>query len=124
MRSLLVQHFGPIEHGEVRFGDLTLLVGPQATGKSLLLQLAKLLIDRVAIKQELKRSNIRWKNTPEEIFEVYFGEGMSALYNEQTVIRKDGELGLGHFTSVWWSHAQKFHCEDVLHPCPAGHYYP
>ncbi|MGQ9486156.1 MAG: hypothetical protein ACUVTY_01895 [Armatimonadota bacterium] len=97
MRSLLVQHLGPIERGEVRFGDLTLLVGPQATGKSLLLQLAKLLIDRAAIKQELKRFNIRWKNTPEEIFEVYFGEGMSALYDKQ--MAEAGWGGLTEFST-------------------------
>lgn len=91
MKKILVRHLGPVEHGEVQFGDLTLLVGPQATGKSLFLQVAKLLIDRNAIRQELRRFNIRWGNSPEDLFEVYFGEGMSALYSERTEVQQDGK---------------------------------
>lgn len=59
MKSLSVRQFGPIKEGCVEFGDLTLLVGPQATGKSLFLQLLKLVIDAGGIKAELKRFNIR-----------------------------------------------------------------
>lgn len=38
-------HVGPITDAEVTFGDLTVLVGPQATGKSVFLQFLKLLVD-------------------------------------------------------------------------------
>jgi len=38
MHHLHVTNFGPIHDGTVEFGDLTVLVGQQATGKSLLLQ--------------------------------------------------------------------------------------
>ena len=39
IKNLSVKNFGPIESGEIEFGDLTIFVGPQASGKSLLLQL-------------------------------------------------------------------------------------
>jgi predicted ATPase len=42
---LNVGNFGPIKSADVEFGDLTVLVGPQATGKSIFLQLLKLLVD-------------------------------------------------------------------------------
>jgi len=82
MKSLSVRQFGPVKEGCVELGDLTLLVGPQATGKSLFLQMLKLVMDAGAIKAELKRFNIRW-NGVADFFELYFGEGMSTLYQEQ-----------------------------------------
>lgn len=33
MKHLKIRSFGPIEKVDVQFGDLTLLVGPQASGK-------------------------------------------------------------------------------------------
>jgi predicted ATP-dependent endonuclease of OLD family len=36
---LRIGNFAQIEDADVSFGDLTLLIGPQATGKSLVLQL-------------------------------------------------------------------------------------
>ena len=39
MESLEVNNFGPIEKAKVNFGDLTFVVGPQASGKSLFLEL-------------------------------------------------------------------------------------
>ncbi|MCS7035779.1 MAG: hypothetical protein NZM41_03865, partial [Saprospiraceae bacterium] len=44
--TLEVRRLGQILKGTVAFGDLTLLVGGQASGKSIFLQLLKLLIDR------------------------------------------------------------------------------
>jgi hypothetical protein len=38
---LRIENFGPIVEAEVEFGDLTVFVGPQATGKSLFLQVFK-----------------------------------------------------------------------------------
>ncbi len=88
IKSIRVQHFGPISEGRVTFGDLTLFVGPQATGKSLLLQLLKLLLDVAPIRAELKRFNMRWKGL-ENFLELYFGEGMSGVYSSDSVIEHD-----------------------------------
>lgn len=38
---LTVKRFGPIKDAEVAFGDLSIIIGSQATGKSLLLQTLK-----------------------------------------------------------------------------------
>lgn len=44
--QLQVQNFGPVKEAQVEFSDMTVFVGLQATGKSLVLQLFKLLLDR------------------------------------------------------------------------------
>ena len=41
-QNLCVRNFGPIRNVDVNFGDLTVLIGPQASGKSLFLELFKL----------------------------------------------------------------------------------
>lgn len=50
--SLTVNSLGPIRSATMEFSDLTVLVGPQATGKSILVQLLKLLVDTAHIKYE------------------------------------------------------------------------
>lgn len=42
---LEVHDFAQLRSVDVAFGDLTILVGPQATGKSTVLQLLKLAVD-------------------------------------------------------------------------------
>lgn len=74
-------NLGQIQEADVQFGDLTVLVGPQATGKSIFLQLLKLLVDTGPIIDELRRFNLDWNGKIENFLELYFGEGMSAIYN-------------------------------------------
>lgn len=38
LSTLTIENLGPIGHCRVDLGDLTVLIGPQASGKSLLLQ--------------------------------------------------------------------------------------
>ena len=57
MNELKVENFGPIGKAHVEFGDLTILVGAQASGKSLFLELLKLLEDKEAIVETLKKYN-------------------------------------------------------------------
>lgn len=91
MRKLAVSALGPIKQASVEFGNLTVLVGPQATGKSLFLQLAKLVVDGWPIRNEFKRFNIDWGGKLESFLDLYFGEGMSAIYEpKETVIEADG----------------------------------
>ena len=71
---------GPVTTADVHFGDLTVFVGPQATGKSIFLQLLKLLLDKHTIQEELRRFGIEWSGRPKDFLELYFGEGMSALW--------------------------------------------
>ena len=91
MRTLKVQNFGPIQSAEVSFGDLTVFVGPQASGKSIFLQLGKLLMDIIPIRNEFNRFSIEWAGSLSNFLELYFGEGMSGLYHpQQTTVEQDG----------------------------------
>lgn len=78
--SLTVNSLGPIRSATMEFSDLTVLVGPQATGKSILVQLLKLLVDTAHIKYEFRRAGIDWEDNFELFLEVYFGEGMKSLW--------------------------------------------
>lgn len=89
-QRLQVEHFGPITAADVTFGDLTVFVGPQATGKSLLLQLYKLLVDRGAIQSRLTHYGIDWRGKPDAFLEAYFGEGMGTLAGSNTRIKWEG----------------------------------
>ena len=88
---LKVENFGPIRSADVRFGNLTVFVGPQATGKSIFLQLLKLLVDTKHVKSEFKRAGIDWEDKLALFLDVYFGEGMHSLWkNGGTVIEFNG----------------------------------
>ena len=89
MKQLKVQSFGPLEKVEVNFGDLTLLVGPQASGKSIFLQLLKLIIDKDFITRTLHQYNYVWDKNPKNILDIYFGEGMASVWKSSSKIQFD-----------------------------------
>ena len=51
--KIVIKNFGPIGEANIEFGDLTVLIGAQASGKSLFLQMFKLVKDRAAILKSL-----------------------------------------------------------------------
>lgn len=90
--TLNVKSFGPIQDIQVSLGDLTLLVGPQASGKSLFLELFKLVNDHAHILSTLRKYNyILSKSDSKPFLENYFGEGMSSLVTEKTSIEYKNE---------------------------------
>lgn len=90
MKSLKIHNFGPIGDVAVEFGDLTILVGPQASGKSLFLETLKLVEDRDSIVRTLGRYNYVIDENKDRILNVYFGEGMSGIWKVDTRIEFDG----------------------------------
>lgn len=85
--ELKIRNFGPIKKADIDFGHLTFLIGPQASGKSLSLELLKLIIDKQHIISTLRNYNyILSKTDARNILEWYFGEGLSALFKEETQI--------------------------------------
>lgn len=91
MDTLHVKNFGPIREANISFGDLTFIIGEQASGKSLFLELLKLGIDRTEIIETLRHYNFILKEGyPERLLDYYFGEGLSALWSEQTSVALDG----------------------------------
>lgn len=89
---LKVDNFGPIKHADIAFGSLTVFVGPQATGKSMLLQLLKLLVDTPYIKKEFGRAGVDWSGQFADFLDVYFGEGMHSAWSNETSVEQNGAI--------------------------------
>jgi hypothetical protein len=92
MTVLDVKNFAQIENAHIEFGDLTVLVGPQATGKSLLLQWLKVALDAGEVVSALKQAGHDVK-TPKNLIDLIFGEGMSAAWKDgKTTVLLDNKL--------------------------------
>jgi hypothetical protein len=87
--SLRINGVGQIKSADVSFGDLTVLVGPQATGKSITLQLLKLVVDAGFVQAELMRYGLDWSRVLPEFLDIYLGEGMRSIW-------RAGE------SAIWW----------------------
>ncbi len=85
---LQIKNVGPIADADIRFGDLTVFVGPQATGKSITLQFLKLMLDMGQVQHEMKRYGLDWSGGLPDFFDAYFGEGMRGLWRPAS--------------DVWW----------------------
>lgn len=97
MNNLKVANLGQIKEADINFGDLTLFVGPQATGKSILLQSIKLLLDSENIAITLKNNGYDWEENTDDFYELYFGEGMNNIWNNKTEIYLDEiKFDFGH----------------------------
>lgn len=81
--TLNIQNLGQVREANLTFGDLTVLVGPQATGKSIALQLLKLMVDAGQVQAELARYGLDWSGRLPEFLDVYFGEGMRSVWRPQ-----------------------------------------
>lgn len=90
MKHLTLNSLGQIREADISFGDLTVFVGEQASGKSILLQLVKLILDSRIITQTLKKHGFDWQKKNESFLSLYFGEGMQGIWdNTETKITVD-----------------------------------
>lgn len=95
----IVKNFGPIHEVNVELGDLTVLVGAQASGKSLFLQMFKLIKDKNAILKSLENYGFVVNNNLKNLLNRYLGEGLSKMWtdksefisNDETYIREKFE---------------------------------
>lgn len=87
--ALSAHRFGPIADADLHFGDLTLLIGPQASGKSLTSQLLHLFLDLEQIAPNLAQHGFYWKQDSRNFITLYFGEGLGTIWNDQTRICPD-----------------------------------
>lgn len=92
MENIKIKSLGPIEDANVDFGDLTLLVGPQASGKSIFIQMLKLIVDKKHIRKTLEQYNFVWSKNFDDLFDLYFGEGMHGIWTKQTEINYNTEI--------------------------------
>lgn len=78
--TLDIQNLGQIKNASLAFGDLTVFVGPQATGKSIALQLLKLMVDAGKIQEEMEKYGVDWSGKLPDFIDAYFGEGMRSIW--------------------------------------------
>ncbi len=88
MHTLRVSNFAQIRSAEISFGDLTVLVGAQGSGKSLLLQLFKLGLDAAEIVPALRDAG-HFTTDKNELLDVYFGQGMRHSWRTTTSVKLD-----------------------------------
>lgn len=81
--SLKVTKLGPIPEADVEFGDLTVFVGPQASGKSVFLQTLKLVLDRNHIHDTLTHHNMVFRDDPKAFLGGFFGRGMGGMLDQK-----------------------------------------
>jgi hypothetical protein len=84
MTTLDIHNLGQIKEASLSFGDLTVLVGPQATGKSIALQLLKLMLDAGQVQEEMAKYGLDWEHRLPEFLDIYFGEGMRSIWREES----------------------------------------
>jgi hypothetical protein len=89
IKKLSMRNFGPIKQADIEFGDLTVVVGPQATGKSIFLQTLKLMADRDNIHDTFAKHSVDFKGHTDAFLDGYFGNGMSSVWKPV-----DSRLGL------------------------------
>ena len=82
MERIKLTSLGQIREADISFGDLTVFVGEQASGKGILLQLVKLILDAGDITQTLKKHGFDWQKKTENFLSLYFGEGMETIWNK------------------------------------------
>jgi energy-coupling factor transporter ATP-binding protein EcfA2 len=87
-----IQKMGQFSDVSVEFGDFTLLVGAQGTGKSIFLQMFKLLQDQDYVKNTMNQFGQDWsKQSRAELLEAYFGEGMRHMWSSKSRISRNGK---------------------------------
>lgn len=80
---LELNNVGQITKANIEFGDLTVLVGPQASGKSIYLQFLKLMVDGPRIIHDLRIYGYDWKAELGLFLNLYLGEGMQSVWTAE-----------------------------------------
>jgi hypothetical protein len=78
---LTIRNFAHLAEVDLTLGDLTVLVGPQAAGKSLALQWLKAAIDGGQIVEALRAAG-HPTDRPEVLIDLIFGTGMAPAWRE------------------------------------------
>ena len=90
IEQLSISNVGPIANASVSFGDLTILVGPQASGKSIFLETLKLAADRGYIIDALNRYGYVIGRHSHNILNGFYGEGLSAIWRKGASVTLNG----------------------------------
>jgi len=91
MKRLTLKNIGQIQEADLSFGDLTVLVGPQASGKSISLQWLKFLLDAGLIQQQLHTYGLDYGGSLPDFLDIYLGEGMHSIWRDDSEVRVNGK---------------------------------
>jgi hypothetical protein len=91
IRKLALKSIGQIQEVAVEFGDMTILTGPQATGKTIFLQYLKLVQDYGPIARDIRTYGFDWRGEWMEFLSLYLGEGQSKGWSAKSAIEVDGK---------------------------------
>jgi predicted ATPase len=86
-----VRNLGQLFQADIQLGDLTVLVGPQASAKSIFLQILKLTLDSPQIARTIRQNGFYWDKKPENFLSLYLGEGMQKVWASKTSVSIDGK---------------------------------
>lgn len=102
VRRLELENIGPIKKADITYGDLTVFIGPQASGKTIFLQFTKLLEDIRYIVRTLKNNDWYWDKDLKTFLQLFFGEGMDYLISNKSVIKLNSKkvVDLGEFINL------------------------
>jgi hypothetical protein len=89
--TLKIENFAQIKKAEIDFGDLTVLVGAQGTGKSLVLQWLKASLDGKQIVTALRDAG-QEANDGMELIDLIFGQGMGAAWTKKSTVTLNRKL--------------------------------
>lgn len=104
--TLRLREIGQIKEADICFGDLTVLVGPQASGKSIALQWLKLVCDLGHVRTQLQLYGFDWDKDFSKFLDLYFGEGMCGTW-----IAQKSQL---HWEGKPWNPSEKLARRAVL----------
>ncbi|WP_223428933.1 hypothetical protein [Tateyamaria pelophila] len=89
--SIRLENVGPISEAKVDLGDLTVLVGPQASGKSVFLQTLKLAADRNHVLGVFEQQNVVFNGDPAAVINGFYGRGMAGMLNGSPHVTWEGQ---------------------------------
>ena len=92
MKNLRLKQVGQITDANLGFGDLTVMVGPQASGKSIALQWLKLVGDTGLIQSQLDAYGLDYGADLPLFLDTYFGEGMRSIWHAGSSVEVDGKV--------------------------------
>ncbi|MCB9705235.1 MAG: AAA family ATPase [Myxococcales bacterium] len=88
--TLKLSNIGQIKRADLDLGDLTIFVGPQASGKSVALQAHKLAVDHAYIINRLRDFGFAPKDAS-ELLTLMYGEGMGSIWRRGSSISFRGK---------------------------------
>lgn len=89
--NYFISNLGPIKEANLNLGDVTVIIGPQATGKTILLQTFKLILETEATIKTIKDGALGFWKDIKDFQEIYYGKGVRGLITAKTKFKIDNE---------------------------------